>query len=134
MSTIDEHGTDAAADGVRDLRLGQRHSVLGRRDLSKRPRPATAPTTSAVHLGDLVLVDRGALRLGDVCAVPARTSAHAFVVAAEHDLGLAVAAWTYWVHRELLSAHHPLPRDRANAQYAVPLATADHVPHACARR
>jgi hypothetical protein len=41
---------------------------------------------------DLVLVDRGALRLGGLRAVPACSPSHAVLVAAEHDVGRAPVA------------------------------------------
>ena len=78
--------------------------------LSIRRRPA-APAAAALHLGDLVLVDRGALRLGDVRAVPARASAHAVVVAAEHDMGWAAVVGARRLHRLLRAAR----RDRRGA-------------------
>ena len=64
--------------------------------LAARP-PAPAPPR--VHLGRLDLVDRGAVRLGDVRAVPAGDPADAVVVAAEHDLGRAAVVGADRLHR-----------------------------------
>ena len=58
------------------------------------------------------LVDRGALRLGDVRAVPARDPSDAVVVADEHDLGWAAVVGADRLHLLLRAAR----RDRRGAR------------------
>ncbi len=86
------------------------------------------PLLASVHLGDLVLLDRGALRLGDVRAVSARTSTHALMVAAEHDLGRAAVVGARRLHRLLLPACCDRRRARAAVERTVRMAKADHAP------
>ena len=58
-----------------------------------------APAAARLHLGHLVLLDRGPLRLGDVRAVPGGHPSHAVVVADEHDLGWAAVVGAPRLHR-----------------------------------
>ncbi len=81
-----ERRTDAAAGVVDRVRLHRRHRVLRRRRVPERAPPPPAPAAARVHLGDRDLLDRGAVRLGDVRAVPVGAPADAVVVADEHDL------------------------------------------------
>src|SRR5258707_9429186 len=94
-SAINEHRVDAAAEGLGRLRLDQRHRVPHHRDLPEHSAGPPASTSASLHLGDLVLVDRGTLRLGDVRAISSRTPAYAVMVATEHDVGRAAVVGAF---------------------------------------
>ena len=94
--------------------------------------PASAPPR--VHLGHLVLVDRGSLRLGGVRTVPARHSSHAVLVAAEHDLGWPAGVGAPRLHRLLRPARGDRRSSRATVELEVPVAQADHAPERRPRR
>ena len=123
-SATNERPDDARDAGGQRLRARRWHRVHRPRrvpELSPAPR---APAPAALHLGDLVLVDRGALRLGDVRAVPARYPPHAVVVAAEHDVGWIALVRSRRLHLLLRASRRHGRGARAMAERKVRLAQA----------
>src|SRR4029453_6951587 len=87
VRTATDDRADSASGGSHRLRLHRWVHVRSPWRVPELSRAPLASTPPRVHLDNLVLVDRGFVRLGGVRTVPARHSSHAVLVAAEHDLG-----------------------------------------------
>ena len=92
------------------------------------------PLAARLRRGDLDFLDRGSLRLGDVCAVRAGHPPYAVVVAIGHDVGWAAGVSPYRLHLLLRDARTGRCRARAPAEFQVPLAQAHHPPGCRPRR
>src|ERR1700742_3213395 len=97
MRAGSEHPDDTRNGGGDVLRVHQQHHLPRRWDLPELPTPAHPPPAAAQPLGDLVLLDRVSVRLGNVRAVSAGAAPDAVLVADERHLGRAALLGTPWL-------------------------------------
>ena len=118
-------GADPAPHRVDRVRLRRRDRVPRRRRVPQLASPPPAPAAPGVHLGRRDLVDRSAVRLGDVRAVPGGDPTDAVVVAGQHDLGWAAVVGADRLHRLLRAARGGRRGARQSSEREVRLAAAD---------